>query len=179
MHRRNHRWPARRAYPRAHGRRRPRDAARAGRRLEVRRLGCAAARLDRYGYKVAGCETGALPTTDAARRLREWERKGKNASSLNQWLIFNLNATAWTETAFPQLAQRGTSSRHLAVASFPQVERLWRPASPPCRDMLRQPVAQPLRTQRNGPSGPCPGAPAIPPAAPRPSRPWPCRCSRA
>ena len=43
-----------------------------------------AVRLDRYGYKVAGCETGALPTTDAARRLREWERKGKNASSLNQ-----------------------------------------------------------------------------------------------
>ena len=80
MHRRNHRWPAKRAYPRAHGRRRPRDAARPRRRLEVRRLGCAAAWLDRYGYKVAECETGTLPTADAARRVREWERKGKNAS---------------------------------------------------------------------------------------------------
>ena len=29
-------------------------------------------------------ETGTLPTADAARRVREWERKGKNASSLNQ-----------------------------------------------------------------------------------------------
>lgn len=43
-----------------------------------------AAWLGRYGYKVADCETEALPTADAARRLREWERKGKNASSLNQ-----------------------------------------------------------------------------------------------
>ena len=43
-----------------------------------------AAWLDRYGYKVADCETEALPTADAARRLREWERKGKNASSLNR-----------------------------------------------------------------------------------------------
>lgn len=36
-----------------------------------------AAWLGRYGYKVADCETEALPTADAARRLREWERKGK------------------------------------------------------------------------------------------------------
>lgn len=36
-----------------------------------------AAWLDRYGYKVADCEAEALPTADAARRLREWERKGK------------------------------------------------------------------------------------------------------
>lgn len=43
-----------------------------------------AARPGRYGYKVADCETEALPTADASRRLREWERKGKNASSLNQ-----------------------------------------------------------------------------------------------
>ena len=43
-----------------------------------------AAWLGRYGYKVADCETEALPTADAARRLREWERKGKNASSLNR-----------------------------------------------------------------------------------------------
>ena len=43
-----------------------------------------AAWLGRYGYKVADCETEALPTADASRRLREWERKGKNASSLNQ-----------------------------------------------------------------------------------------------
>lgn len=43
-----------------------------------------AAWLDRYGYKVADCETETLPTDDAARRLREWERKGKNASSLNR-----------------------------------------------------------------------------------------------
>lgn len=43
-----------------------------------------AAWLGRYGYKVADRETEALPTADAARRLREWERKGKNASSLNQ-----------------------------------------------------------------------------------------------
>ena len=43
-----------------------------------------AAWLGRYGYKVADCETEALPTADAAMRLREWERKGKNASSLNQ-----------------------------------------------------------------------------------------------
>ena len=43
-----------------------------------------AAGLARYGYKVADCETEALPTADAARRLCEWERKGKNASSLNQ-----------------------------------------------------------------------------------------------
>ena len=43
-----------------------------------------AAWLGRYGYKVADCETEALPTADASRQLREWERKGKNASSLNQ-----------------------------------------------------------------------------------------------
>ena len=43
-----------------------------------------AAWLDRYGYKVADCEAETLPNADAARRLREWERKGKNASSLNQ-----------------------------------------------------------------------------------------------
>lgn len=43
-----------------------------------------AAWLVRYGYKVADCETEALPTADVSRRLREWERKGKNASSLNQ-----------------------------------------------------------------------------------------------
>lgn len=45
-----------------------------------------AAWLDRYGYsyKVADCETETLPTAEAARRLREWERKGKSASSLNQ-----------------------------------------------------------------------------------------------
>lgn len=43
-----------------------------------------AAWLDRYGYKVADRETETLPTADAARRFREWERKGKNASSLNQ-----------------------------------------------------------------------------------------------
>lgn len=43
-----------------------------------------AAWLGRYGYKVADCETEALPTADASRRLREWERKGKSASSLNQ-----------------------------------------------------------------------------------------------
>lgn len=43
-----------------------------------------AAWLDRCGYKVSDCETETLPTADAARRLLEWERKGKNASSLNQ-----------------------------------------------------------------------------------------------
>lgn len=43
-----------------------------------------AAWLGRYGYKVADCETETLPTADAARRLHEWERKGKNASSPNQ-----------------------------------------------------------------------------------------------
>jgi hypothetical protein len=47
-------------------------------------LDALAAWIDRYGYKVAKCETETLPTADAARRLREWERKGKNASSLNQ-----------------------------------------------------------------------------------------------
>lgn len=47
-----------------------------------------AAWLGRYGYKVADCETEALPTADASRRLREWECKGKNASSLNQWVDF-------------------------------------------------------------------------------------------
>lgn len=36
-----------------------------------------AAWLDGYGYKVAECEAEALPTADAARRLRTWERKGR------------------------------------------------------------------------------------------------------
>ena len=39
-----------------------------------------AAWLDRYGCKVAKCET----ETPSDRRRGEWERKGKNASSLNQ-----------------------------------------------------------------------------------------------
>lgn len=52
-----------------------------GKRIDCDAL---AAGLDRYGYKVADCETETLPTADAARRLREWERKGKNAASLNQ-----------------------------------------------------------------------------------------------
>lgn len=39
-----------------------------------------AAWLDRYGYKVAGLRDG----DPSDRRRGEWERKGKNASSLNQ-----------------------------------------------------------------------------------------------
>lgn len=46
-----------------------------------------AAWLGRYGYKVADCETEALPTADASRRLRERERKGKNASSVSQYSL--------------------------------------------------------------------------------------------
>ncbi len=30
--------------------------------------------IKRYGYKVAECETEGLPTKDAAKRLRDWER---------------------------------------------------------------------------------------------------------
>ena len=123
-----------------------------------------------YGYLASKEEKG------------EWvidEEAAAVVRRIFQRLIFNLNATAWTGPAFPQLAQRGDSSRHLAITSFPQVERPWRPVPPCRRRMLRQPAAQPFRTQRNGPSGPCPGPPPIPPAAPRPSRPWPCRCSRA
>ena len=59
------------------------------------------------------------------------------------WLIFNLNATAGTDAAFSQLTQRGNSPRHLAVASFPQVEGLWRPVPPRCCGMLRQGAAHP------------------------------------
>lgn len=37
--------------------------------------------IDRYGYKVAECEAEELPTADAAKRLRAWERKGREGSS--------------------------------------------------------------------------------------------------
>ena len=33
--------------------------------------------IGRYGYKVAECEAEALPTADAAKRLRAWERTGR------------------------------------------------------------------------------------------------------
>lgn len=31
--------------------------------------------IGRYGYKIAECEAEELPTADAAKRLRAWERK--------------------------------------------------------------------------------------------------------
>lgn len=37
--------------------------------------------IGRYGYKVAECEAEELPTADAAKRLRAWERKGREESS--------------------------------------------------------------------------------------------------
>lgn len=36
--------------------------------------------IGRYGYKVAECEAEELPTADAAKRLRAWERKGREKS---------------------------------------------------------------------------------------------------
>jgi hypothetical protein len=39
-----------------------------------------AAWIDRYGYKIAECEAEALPTAGAAKRLRDWERKGRESS---------------------------------------------------------------------------------------------------
>ena len=39
-----------------------------------------AAWVNRYGYKVAECEAEGLPTKDAAARLREWERRGRDAA---------------------------------------------------------------------------------------------------
>lgn len=40
-----------------------------------------AAWITRYGYKITECEAEELPTADAAKRLRAWERKGKDLSS--------------------------------------------------------------------------------------------------
>lgn len=36
--------------------------------------------IDRYGYKITECRAEALPTADAAKRLRSWERKGREKS---------------------------------------------------------------------------------------------------
>lgn len=102
-----------------------------------------------------------------------------NLDTANGFDIMSIFRDVINEWYVADTSRKINSPRRLAVASFPQVERLWRPVPPCRRRMLRQPAAQPFRTQRNGPSGPCPGPPPIPPAAPRPSRPWPCRCSRA
>ncbi|MDO4428930.1 MAG: hypothetical protein Q4B91_05455 [Atopobiaceae bacterium] len=37
-----------------------------------------AAWIDRYGYKITECRAEELPTADAAKRLRTWERKGRD-----------------------------------------------------------------------------------------------------
>lgn len=39
-----------------------------------------AAWLDKYGYKVRACEADGLPTREAAARLREWERRGRETA---------------------------------------------------------------------------------------------------
>ncbi|MCI6275044.1 MAG: hypothetical protein MR415_11380 [Coriobacteriaceae bacterium] len=36
--------------------------------------------IDRYGYKITECEAEGLPTVDAAKRLRAWERKDRDPS---------------------------------------------------------------------------------------------------
>ena len=36
-----------------------------------------AAWIDRYGYKITECKAEGLPTADAAKRMRAWERKGR------------------------------------------------------------------------------------------------------
>lgn len=33
--------------------------------------------INRYGYKITECEAEELPTADAAKRLRAWEKKGR------------------------------------------------------------------------------------------------------
>lgn len=40
-----------------------------------------AAWVSRCGYKIAECEAPELPTKEAARRLRDWERRGRDASA--------------------------------------------------------------------------------------------------
>lgn len=43
-----------------------------------------AAWIDRYGYKIAECEAEVLPTADATKRLRGWERKTRGSGSIPQ-----------------------------------------------------------------------------------------------